>query len=41
MLDRLTRRAFLALAATAASTAALPALGQADDALAFVRSLTS
>ena len=39
MLDRLTRRAFLAVAATAASTAALPALGQVDEALAFVRSL--
>jgi hypothetical protein len=39
MLDRLTRRAFLALAATAACTAALPALAEADDAVAFVRSL--
>src|SRR5258705_7604337 len=39
MLDRLTRRAFLALAATAASAATFPAFAQADDALAFVRSL--
>src|SRR5438552_5382922 len=39
MPDRLTRRVFLAFAATAASAAALPAFAQADDALAFVRSL--
>lgn len=39
MYDRLTRRAFLATAAAAASAAALPAFGQADDAVAFVKSL--
>src|SRR5260221_8696031 len=36
---RRPRRVFLAFAATAASAAALPAFAQADDALAFVRSL--
>jgi hypothetical protein len=40
MLDRLTRRAFLAIAATATSAAAFPAFAQGgDDALAFVRSI--
>src|SRR5262245_6524311 len=39
MYDRLTRRALFAIGATALSAAALPALGQADDALAFVKSL--
>jgi hypothetical protein len=39
MPDRLTRRSVLAFAATVAAAAALPALAQADDALAFVRSL--
>jgi hypothetical protein len=39
MHDRLTRRAVLAVAAAAICAAALPAFGQADDALAFVKSL--
>src|ERR1700693_4383763 len=40
MLDRLTRRAFLAIAATATSAVAFPAFAQSgDDALAFVRSI--
>src|SRR5436190_15341082 len=39
MHDRLTRRAVLSFAVAAMSAAALPAFGQADDALAFVRSL--
>jgi hypothetical protein len=39
MQSRLSRRAFLAFAATAVATATLPAFAQADDAVAFVRSL--